>query len=118
MKEHKYGKILNIGSVCGVKPIAAVPVHYAMTKAAMNAFTYTLVKEVARYNISVNRLAPGLIETDFASGLPEIRIKDFEKFRPAGRIGPAEEVARVAVFMLSDLNTYMTGETVMVSGGL
>lgn len=118
MKERKYGRILNIGSVCGVRPIAAVPVHYAATKAAVNAFTYTLAREVARYNITVNSVAPGLIETDFAAGLPEVRIKDFEKFCPAGRIGSADEVARVAVFLLSDLNTYMTGETVTVSGGL
>ena len=98
--------------------MAAVPVHYAMTKAAMNAFTYTLAKEVARYNIFVNSIAPGLIETDFASGLPEIRKKDFEKFCPIGRMGTADEIAKFAAFIVSDLNSYMTGETVVISGGL
>jgi len=118
MKDKKYGKILNVGSLCGVRPMAAVPVHYAMTKAAMNAFTYTLAKEVARYNIFVNSIAPGLIETDFASGLPEIRKKDFEKFCPIGRMGTPDEIAKFAAFIVSDLNSYMTGETVVISGGL
>jgi 3-oxoacyl-[acyl-carrier protein] reductase len=118
MKDRRYGRILNIGSICGIRPIAAVPVHYATTKGAVNAFTFTLAREVARYNILVNSIAPGLIETDFAAGLPEVRMKDFEKFCPLARPGQPSEIANFAVFMVSDLNTYMTGETVIISGGL
>lgn len=118
MKDRRSGRILNIGSICGVRPIAAVPVHYAATKGAVNSFTFTLAREVARYNILVNSIAPGLIETDFAAGLPEIRMKDFEKFCPLARPGKPSEIANVALFMVSDLNTYMTGETVIISGGL
>lgn len=118
MREKKYGRVLNIGSVCGVRPIAAVPVHYAATKGAMQAFTYTLAKEVARYGITINSLAPGLISTDLAVGLPKARQEDFRRFCPMGRQGTPEEVARMAAFMVSNLNSYMTGETVIVSGGL
>lgn len=118
MKDRRSGHILNVGSICGVRPIAAVPVHYSATKGAMNAFTFTLAKEMARYNILVNSIAPGLIETDFAAGLPEIRKKDFERFCPLRRMGTPAEIARLAVFLVSDLNSYMTGETVIVGGGL
>ncbi|MFZ2960173.1 MAG: 3-oxoacyl-ACP reductase family protein [Candidatus Ozemobacteraceae bacterium] len=112
------GRVLNITSLCGVRPVAAVPVHYATSKAAITGFTYTLAKEVGRYGITVNAIAPGLIETAFSVNLPEIRKDDFKKFCPLGRIGDPREVANLAVFLVSDLNTYMTGETVVVSGGL
>jgi 3-oxoacyl-[acyl-carrier protein] reductase len=118
MRENKYGRILNVGSICGIRPTPAVPVHYATTKGAMHAFSFTLAKEVARYNILVNSIAPGLIATDLATGLPEVRQKDFERFCPLGRIGRPEEVAQLAAVLVSDLNSYMTGETVVVSGGL
>lgn len=118
MREARYGRVLNIGSVCGVRPIAAVPVHYAMTKGAMQAFTWTLAREVARYGVTVNSIAPGLIETEFAAGLPIDRIRDFERFCPMGRPGTVDEVADLALFMVSERNAYMTGETVVVSGGL
>ncbi|MBF0544957.1 MAG: 3-oxoacyl-ACP reductase FabG [Candidatus Riflebacteria bacterium] len=113
-----HGKILNLSSVCGVRPVAAVPVHYAATKAAIVGFTYTLAKEVGRYGIQVNAVAPGLIETEFSRNLPEARRGDFKKFCPLGRIGKPEEVADVVVFLASDFNSYMTGETVLISGGL
>lgn len=112
------GKILNITSVCGVRPVSAVPVHYAATKAAIVGFTYTLAKEVGRYGIQVNGIAPGLIETTFSRNLPETRKEDFNRFCPMGRIGKPDEVASVALFLVSEANSYMTGETVVVSGGL
>jgi 3-oxoacyl-[acyl-carrier protein] reductase len=112
------GKVLNITSVCGVRPVAAVPVHYAATKAAIVGFTYTLAREVGRYGISVNGIAPGLIETAFSRNLPPVRQEDFKRFCPLGRIGRPEEVAALALFLVSEVNSYMTGETVVVSGGL
>lgn len=118
MRERGYGRVLNVGSVCGVRPIAAVPVHYATAKGAMEAFTYTLAREVARYGITVNSIAPGLVETDLAAGLPPERVRDFERFCPLGRAGTPDEIANTAAFLVSDLNSYMTGETVIVSGGL
>ena len=118
MRENNYGRVLNVGSICGIRPTPAVPVHYATTKGAMHAFSFTLAKEVARYNILVNSIAPGLIATDLATGLPEVRQKDFKRFCPLGRIGTPEEVAQLAAVLVSDINSYMTGETVVVSGGL
>ncbi len=118
IKQRIQGSILNLTSVCGVRPVAAVPVHYATTKAAIHGFTYTLAKEVGRYGIRINGIAPGLIETAFAANLPEERRDDFRKFCPMQRIGKPEEVANLALFMVSEFNSYMTGETVVVSGGL
>lgn len=118
MKDRRTGKILNIGSLCGVRTVAAVPVHYAMTKGAMNAFTFTLSREVGRYNIQVNSIAPGLVETEFAKGLPKIRQEDFKKFCPMKRTATPEEIAKTAAFIVSDDNSYMTGETVLLTGGL
>jgi len=118
MRERRSGHILNVGSICGVRPITAVPVHYAATKGAMNAFTFTLAKEVGRYDIFVNSIAPGLIDTDFSQVLPGNRRDDFSRFCPLGRIGTPQEVARLSAFIVSDLNSYMTGETVIVGGGL
>lgn len=112
------GKVLNVTSLCGIRPMAAVPVHYATTKAAISGFTWTLAKEVGRYGITVNAIAPGLIETAFSVNLPDIRKRDFERFCPLGRIGTPEEVASLALFLVSDANSYMTGETVVTSGGL
>jgi len=112
------GRVLNVTSLCGVRPMAAVPVHYAATKAAISGFTWTLAKEIGRYGITVNAIAPGLIETAFSVNLPDIRKKDFERFCPLGRIGTPEEVAALALFLVSDANSYMTGETVVTSGGL
>ncbi|HNV70648.1 MAG TPA: glucose 1-dehydrogenase [Candidatus Ozemobacteraceae bacterium] len=118
IEQRIHGSILNLTSVCGVRPVAAVPVHYATTKAAIHGFTYTLAKEIGRYGIRVNGIAPGLIETAFAANLPEARHEDFRKFCPMQRIGKPAEVANLALFMVSEFNSYMTGETVVVSGGL
>jgi 3-oxoacyl-[acyl-carrier protein] reductase len=117
MIRRRNGVILNIGSLAGVRLIEA-PIHYSASKAAVKGFTEALSKEVARYNIRVNCLAPGLLEEGVAQNLPEHRLKEYLKHVSLHRKGTLEEVAKFAAFLVSDRNTYMNGATVIIDGGL
>jgi 3-oxoacyl-[acyl-carrier protein] reductase len=117
MIRRKAGVILNVGSLAGVRMIEA-PVHYYTSKAAIKGFTEVLAKEIARYQIRVLCLAPGLLDDGVSRNLPEHRLKDYLKHDALGRVGTLEEAAKVAAFLISDKNGYMNGETVVVDGGL
>lgn len=117
MIRRRGGRILNIGSLAGVRLIEA-PVHYAASKAAIKGFTESLAKEVGRYGITVNSLAPGLLEGGVGAGLPDYRLSDYLRHCALGRLGTFDEVARLAAFMVSDENRYMTGFTLIADGGL
>jgi 3-oxoacyl-[acyl-carrier protein] reductase len=117
MIRRKAGVILNIGSLAGTRMIEA-PVHYYTSKAAIKGFTEVLAKEIARYQIRVLCLAPGLLDDGVSKNLPEHRLKDYLKHDALGRVGTLEEAAKVAAFLISDKNAYMNGETVVVDGGL
>ncbi len=117
MIRRKRGVVLNIGSLVGVRMIEA-PIHYCASKAAIKGLTEALAKEVARYGIRVNCLAPGLLEDGVGRNLPDYRLADYLKHCALGRLGGLEEVARFAAFLVSDANSYMSGETVVMDGGL
>src|SRR5216110_3545293 len=117
MIRRKRGVVLNIGSLAGVRMIDA-PIHYCASKAAIKGLTEALAKEVARYGIRVLCLAPGLLEDGVGRNLPDHRLADYLKHCALGRIGCFEEVAHFASFIVSDANSYMTGETVLMDGGL
>jgi 3-oxoacyl-[acyl-carrier protein] reductase len=117
MIRRRGGVILNIGSLAGVRMIDA-PVHYCASKAALQGLTQALAKEVARYQIRVLCLAPGLLEDGVGKNLPEHRLADYVKHCALGRVGTFAEVAHFAAFLVSDANTYMSGETVVMDGGL
>ena len=117
MIRRKRGVVLNIGSLVGVRMLEA-PIHYCASKAAVKGLTEALAKEVARYGIRVNCLAPGLLNDGVGRNLPEHRLADYLKHCSLGRLGQLEEVARFAAFLVSDANSYMTGETVVIDGAL
>jgi NAD(P)-dependent dehydrogenase (short-subunit alcohol dehydrogenase family) len=117
MIRRRAGTILNIGSLAGLRLIES-PVHYAASKAAIKGFTQALAKEVARYNIRVNCLAPGLLEEGVGQSLPEHRMQEYLRHVSLGRVGRLQEVASFAAFLVSDKNSYMNGETVLMDGGL
>jgi 3-oxoacyl-[acyl-carrier protein] reductase len=117
MIRRKSGTILNIGSLAGVRLIEA-PVHYASSKAALKGFTESLAKEVGRYGITVNCLAPGILEGGVGNQLPAYRLEDYVHHCALGRIGTFRDVANTAAFMISDENSYMTGATLVMDGGL
>jgi 3-oxoacyl-[acyl-carrier protein] reductase len=117
MIRRRSGALLNIGSLAGLRLIES-PVHYAASKAAIKGFTQALAKEVARYNIRVNCLAPGLLEEGVGQSLPEHRLKEYLRHVSLRRVGTLEEVARFAAFLVSERNSYMNGETILMDGGL
>src|SRR5271163_4654117 len=113
------GSIVNISSVVGRYPLPGASV-YSATKAAVDAITKSLAKELGPKKIRVNSLNPGMIETEglHAAGFLEGDFrKHIETQTPLGRIGQPDDTAKVAVFLASDDSGWVTGETLLVSGG-
>lgn len=117
MIRQKSGKILNISSLAGVTLIRA-PVHYATAKAALQGFTMSLSKELARYNIHVNCLAPGLLESGVAHAVTEDQKAEYLKHCSLGRFGTNEEIAELAAFLCSPRCSYLSGTTILADGGV
>jgi 3-oxoacyl-[acyl-carrier protein] reductase len=117
MIRRKSGVVLMIGSLVGERMMEA-PVHYCASKAAIRGLTEALAKEVARYGIRVLCLAPGLLEDGMGQNLPDYRLADYLKHCSLGRVGKLEEIAQLAAFLVSDGNSYMSGETVVADGGV
>ncbi len=111
------GRILNIGSFASERVVEA-PVHYAAAKSALRGFTEALAREVGRYSIQVNLLAPGLLDAGLSRSLPQHRLNEYLGQCSLGRLGTVEEIARMAVFLVSDENTFMTGAKIVADGGL
>lgn len=113
--KQKSGNILNISSVTGLTGRAR-QTNYAAAKAGVIGFTKALAKEVGRLNIRVNALAPGFVETDMTRELKNK--EDLMKEIPFGRFATPEEIAKVALFLISDRAGYVTGQVISVDGGL
>ena len=111
------GSILNISSISGSVGMAGQS-NYSASKAGMIGLTKALAREVASRKVTVNALALGLVDTDMSSALDETyRAKLLEQI-PLGRFATAEEIARIACFLLSDEARYITGQVIQVDGGL
>jgi 3-oxoacyl-[acyl-carrier protein] reductase len=117
LRQEQGGSILNISSISGRVGMAGQS-NYSASKAGMIGLTKALAKEVASRKVTVNALALGLVSTDMAGALDDsYRGKILEQI-PLGRFAEADEVARIACFMLSDDARYITGQTLQVDGGL
>ena len=112
-----HGRILNVSSLAGVKMMQA-PVHYSTAKAALRGFTESLAKEVGRYGITVNCIAPGVLEEGVSEHLPPARRDEYLRHCALGWMGTLDEVAEVAAFLVSDKNSYMNGATIVVDGAV
>lgn len=117
MMKARYGRIVNISSVGGRLGLAG-QANYAASKAAQVAMSKSLSKEVGKRGITVNNVAPGFIETELLSDLPEDLIKEYKKTVPLKRFGTVEEVASAVLYLASREASYITGETLEISGGL
>jgi 3-oxoacyl-[acyl-carrier protein] reductase len=110
------GRILNISSMWGLVG-ASCEVHYSATKAGLIGFTKALAKEVGPSGITVNAIAPGVIETDMNRALSEEDLCALKEETPVGRLGSPMEVARAALFFCSEEAGFITGEILNMSGG-
>ena len=111
------GRIVNVSSLAGVKMMQA-PVHYSAAKAALRGMTEALAKEVGRYGVTVNCLAPGILEEGVSANLPPGKRDEYLRNCALGRVGRFAEVAEVAAFVASDRNSYMNGATVVLDGAV
>lgn len=114
MLRKRYGRIVNIVSVSGVKGTPG-QTNYSAAKGAVVAATKALAQEVAKRNITVNAVAPGFIKTDMTTGMNE---EDLIKYIPGNRFGEAWEVAELVNFLISKNAAYITGEVININGGL
>lgn len=115
--KQKSGAIVNITSISGITGLAR-QTNYSSSKAGIIGFTKSLAREVAAYNIRVNAVAPGFIETDMVSGLREEYKKGIQEKIPLARFGKAEDVAGVVRFLASDAAGFITGQVIIIDGGL
>ena len=117
MVREKYGRIINVGSLAGVKMMQA-PVHYATAKAALKGFTESLAKEVGRYGITVNCVAPGILDEGVSDHLPPARREEYLRHCALRRVGTLAEAANVIAFVASDRSSYVNGATMVVDGAV
>ena len=114
MVSNKWGRIINIVSLSGIKGMPG-QTNYSASKAAIIGATKALAQEVGRRQITVNAIAPGFIKTDMTEGINE---KEYKSMIPMKRFGNPEEVAALVGFLASEDSSYITGEVITISGGL
>lgn len=117
MIRQRWGRIIGISSVAGLVGNAG-QANYAASKAGMIGFIKALAKELAPRQITVNAVAPGLIETDMTRSLTETQRQSLVQQIPSGKLGTPEDVAACVLFLASEEARYITGEVISVSGGL
>ena len=119
MIERKTGAIINLSSIAGRTGGALGSIHYSTAKGGLITFTKGLAKELAPFGIRVNAVSPGVIDTPYHEQFssPEM-MKSYVNGIPLGRVGTAEEVAKVIAFLASDAASYLAGETIEINGGM
>jgi 3-oxoacyl-[acyl-carrier protein] reductase len=117
MVRQKAGSVINVSSVTGMDGNPG-QVAYGAAKAALIGATKTLAAELAEYNVRVNAVAPGVIKTDMTAALAANKMEVLVGKTKLGRPGLPEEVAKVMLFLASDLSSYVTGQVVRIDGGM
>lgn len=118
MKKQRSGRIVNMGSLAGKVGGIATGANYSVSKAGVMCFTKALARELAPFGVTVNAVAPGVIETDMTRGITQGDFTNYLKTIPLGTIGSAEDVSHAVAFLVSDEARYITGEILDVNGGM
>jgi len=113
----RWGRVVSIASISGVTGQLG-QANYAAAKAGLIAMTKSLAKEVASYGVTANAVAPGFIDTEILSGMPEKKLAEYLQNVPLRRLGTAREVAALVGYLCSDEAAYMTGQTLRIDGGM
>jgi len=117
MIRRKKGNVINLGSLAGMR-ILEVPVHYATAKSAIMGFTLSLAREVARYNIRVNAVIPGMLSGGVGLNVPDKQKEEYKKYCTLGRVGTPEEAADLVAFLASDRSSYINAQGIFLDGGI
>lgn len=117
MLARQSGHIVNISSIVGLSGYRGLAV-YSATKAALDGMTRALSRELGSRGIVVNSVAPGYLRTEMSHGLDEAQLGQIVRRTPAGRLGEPADIARVVLFLTDPLNDYLTGQVIVVDGGL
>jgi len=117
MMKQRYGKIISVASIIGIMGNAG-QANYAASKAGIIGLTKSVAKELASRNVNVNAIAPGFIETDMTAKLADDVKSQMLTLIPLNRFGKAIDVAKVALFLASDVSSYITGQVIQVDGGM
>ena len=117
MIKNKQGRIVNISSISGTDGNKGQS-NYSASKGGLLAFTKSLAKEVGRRNITVNCIAPGIIETDMIGDLSDTVKTDYLKRIPLKKFGKPEDIGKMILFLCSDEASYITGQTFYIDGGM
>lgn len=118
MMRQRRGHILNIGAFSEGRNTVQLPAHFAAAKAALHGFTRALAHEVGGRGIQVNYLAPGLLTSGLSQRLPESRVAEYVEHCATGRLATTEEMAAIAVFLVSSDNSLMSGANLVADGGV
>lgn len=116
MIERRFGRIVNIASVAALRA-RPMSIAYSASKAGMVALTKSLAEAIAPFNVRVNAVAPGLIETEILADVSEQRIEKMVEATPTGRIGKPDDISELVLFLMSERSSFMTGQTLVASGG-
>ena len=116
MRERKFGRIVNIGSINGQQGQYG-QVNYAAAKSGIHGFTKALALEGSRYNITVNAVAPGYVKTEMVAAVPEEILGKIVAKIPVGRLGRVQDISRAVLFLVDEDADFMTGSTLSVNGG-
>ena len=116
MMLNKSGSIINMTSVSSLQPSVG-QAAYSLSKAAIESLTKTMAIEYGKYNIRVNAIAPGLVDTDGVKSITEKRKKEIQKYTPLGKNASTDDISNAAIFLASEMASHITGIQLLVTGG-
>ncbi|MBI9099402.1 MAG: SDR family oxidoreductase, partial [Spirochaetaceae bacterium] len=117
MVKNGFGRIINISSISGLIGTAG-QTNYSTSKAAIHGFTRSLAREIAPYNVTINSIAAGYVETEMIETIKEEKLEEIKSQIPLKRFASTLEIAQNVQFLISDAAAYMTGQVLPIDGGL